>query len=124
MLIQPHDFGIATYGLTGFHIGPAIAGYLPVSVDKYQRMNSSGKISPGGHIAGITIPIPGFFNRTVIDGVDRLIAVIFESVSVKISSNIITVVHKVGDLPLTIGHGLYYQVFLYLLNCFFTTGHT
>lgn len=84
MLVKPHNLGIAAHGLTGFYVGPAIAGYLPVSVDKYQRMNGSGKIGPGGHIAGITIPIPGFFNCTIIDGIYRFITVIFEPVIVKI----------------------------------------
>lgn len=123
MLIQPHGLGIGAHRLAGFYIGPAVAGNLPGSVDKYQRMNSSCKIGPGGHIAGITIPVPGFFNRTVINGINCLIAIILEPVGVKICSNIVTVVYKVGDLPLTIGHGFYYQVFLYLLYCFFATGH-
>lgn len=123
MLIQPHGLCIGAHGLAGFYIGPAVAGNLPGSVDKYQRMNSSCKIGPGSHIAGITIPVSGFFNRAIIDGVDRFITVILKPVGIKICGDIITVIHKVGDFPLTIGHGFYYQVFLYLLYCFFTTGH-
>ncbi len=84
-------------------------------------MNGAVEICPGGHIGGVAVPITGFLNRSVIDGVNCFIAVIFEAIEREIGRNIIATIGKTGDLPLPVRHGLYNQVFLDIFNGFLTT---
>jgi hypothetical protein len=124
LLIEPHDQGFTTHNLGGLNVGPAIVVDMPGPVDKVKRIGGIGKIGPGGLIISITIPVSGHFNHAIVDGINRFITVIFEFIGSEIAGNVIAVLFKDGNRPITVGHGFKNQVFLNFLNGFLAAGKT
>jgi hypothetical protein len=120
-LVEAHCLGIGTAYLGGNYKGPAATIDLPCPIDQGKWMYGAAKIGPGGHIARIAIPLTGFFHSPAIYRINRLIAIILKSVIGEISGYVAPIQSKTGDFPLSIGHCLNDEVFLDILNRFFTS---
>src|SRR5687767_13950004 len=95
---------------------------MPAAV--YQAKGSADviKIGPGGH--GIYIPVPGdcFIHRAVFNSVNGFITEVLKLVIAEITGYGATVMNKICNDPLPVGHRFDKGIFFLVFDILFTPG--